>query len=58
MVKTINTTVDLTTHRVWGILAKKEGLSKIDLLRSLVAKRANQTGVKVPKTLEVFLQRH
>jgi len=55
MVKTINTTVDTTTHRLWGIIANKEGLSKIDMLRSLVATKADFLGVKVPKPLEKFL---
>ena len=53
--KTINTTVDTTTHRVWSLIAKKEGLTKIDMLRSLVAERANDLGVKVPRALEEFL---
>lgn len=52
MVKTINTTVDVTTHRLWGIVAKKLGLTKIDTLRTLVAVEARNLGVKVPKTLE------
>jgi hypothetical protein len=55
MVDTINTTVDVTTHRLWGILAKKYGLSKIDMLRTLVAKNAKNSGLKVPKALEVFV---
>ena len=53
MAKTINMTVDVTTHRLWGIVAKKLGLTKIDTLRTLVAIQAKNLNVKVPKALEV-----
>lgn len=55
MAKTINTTVDLTTHKLWGQVAKKLDLNKIDTLRTLVAQRADFYGLKVPKALEEFV---
>ncbi len=55
MAKTINTTVDLTTHKLWGQVSKKLNLTKIDTLRHLVAEEADSLGLKVPKTLEEFV---
>lgn len=52
---TINTTVDVTTHALWGRLAKQEGLNRIDTLRFLVAREAKRLGLKVPRALEEFL---
>lgn len=55
VLKTINTTVDLTTHKLWGNVAKKEGVTRIDLLRGLIAERADQLGLKIPRALEDFV---
>ena len=55
MVQTINTTVDLATHKLWGNLSKRLGYNRIDTLRFLVAKEASGLGLKVPKALEDFV---
>lgn len=54
MNKTVNWTLDGDTHKLLGIVAKENGITKIGMLRSLVVTEAIGLGKKIPKNLQGY----
>ena len=54
MNKSVNWTLDGETHKLLGIVARKNGLTKIGMLRTLVVNEANNFGTRIPKALQEY----
>lgn len=54
MNKSVNWTLDEDTHKLLGIVAKKNRLTKIGMLRSLVVTEARNFGTRIPKALQEY----
>lgn len=54
MNKNVNWTLDGDTHKLLGVVAKENGLTKIGQLRSLVVYEAEGLGKKIPKSLKEY----